>query len=575
MLADFLRREGSSPLGAEGMYKMTYKEAADELMKAQKGKTAAQDQKKQAELHGKINLKIPDEKAKELLQDTTTEGAAHIADVIKGRGEAMEAIHQKMKETGNAQLVDVGGVKKSYKEGAEMLTQARTFVPDAAPPSVASAVIKNVEKLEATPKSALGQEHLKDTQKIVGEYIAGQVAKESAATARVGAPGARPSGAGATNVPDAGAPGTGAAGAGAPEVGGPGGVGLGAGASRTSGLGGSGTGYETEAQRKKREEEEDRLKAEAEELLLAQTDPERYNCLQLLYKALLARAAQNFHGTPPISLTHQQAYNWLKLRKRIDKSISNSPDTDRLSKKFEKKLAELVVSSTPEDLRDVMQDVIIESSHKLAEYFVSANYKETVKTLLISEMQRKGNELLIENNSGAESYFYAAQRLKLEPGSLDANEPCFKIAYDLTKKLEDMMRHRTMPRKYAVTAKEHVREVADYLSPNVTKRHENIEAYVDLLAEMESTGDKLLVEGEIPKSYKDSAAYLRRLTSFQDKICQPNSSLQSDIEGKLKTLMSNAESRVQMRSYGKSVMDNVITENTRLLVSYITLQGNQ
>lgn len=35
---------------------------------------------------------------------------------------------------------------------------------------------------------------------------------------------------------------------------------------------------------------------------------------------------------------------------------------------------------------------------------------------------------------------------------------------------------------------------------------EKIEAYVDLLAEMESAGDKLLVEGEIPKSYKDSAA---------------------------------------------------------------------
>lgn len=35
---------------------------------------------------------------------------------------------------------------------------------------------------------------------------------------------------------------------------------------------------------------------------------------------------------------------------------------------------------------------------------------------------------------------------------------------------------------------------------------EKIEAYVDLLAEMEAAGDKLLVEGEIPKSYKESAA---------------------------------------------------------------------
>lgn len=45
----------------------------------------------------------------------------------------------------------------------------------------------------------------------------------------------------------------------------------------------------------------------------------------------------------------------LKLRKKIDKSISNSPDTDRLSKKFEKKLADLVQASTPAELRDVMQ----------------------------------------------------------------------------------------------------------------------------------------------------------------------------------------------------------------------------
>lgn len=45
------------------------------------------------------------------------------------------------------------------------------------------------------------------------------------------------------------------------------------------------------------------------------------------------------------------------------------------------------------------------------------------------------------------------RRLKLIPASPESSEPCFKIAYDLTKKLEDMMRHRTMPRKYAVTAK--------------------------------------------------------------------------------------------------------------------------
>lgn len=35
---------------------------------------------------------------------------------------------------------------------------------------------------------------------------------------------------------------------------------------------------------------------------------------------------------------------------------------------------------------------------------------------------------------------------------------------------------------------------------------DKIEAYVLLLAEMESAGDKLLFEDDIPKSYKDSAA---------------------------------------------------------------------
>lgn len=32
----------------------------------------------------------------------------------------MAAIHEKLKETGDEQLLSIGGVQKSYKEGAQM-----------------------------------------------------------------------------------------------------------------------------------------------------------------------------------------------------------------------------------------------------------------------------------------------------------------------------------------------------------------------------------------------------------------------------------------------------------------------
>lgn len=44
---------------------------------------------------------------------------------------------------------------------------------------------------------------------------------------------------------------------------------------------------------------------------------------------------------------------------------------------------------------------------------------------------------------------------------------------------------------------------------------------------------------------------LRQLTSFEDKIRRPNPSLQSNVEGKLKALMSNVDSN----AYSKSTMD--------------------
>lgn len=39
----------------------------------------------------------------------------------------------------------------------------------------------------------------------------------------------------------------------------------------------------------------------------------------------------------------------------------------------------------------------------------------------------------------------------------------------------------------------------------ITVADEHIEAYVALLNEMEAAGNTLLIDGDIPKSYKDSA----------------------------------------------------------------------
>lgn len=39
------------------------------------------------------------------------------------------------------------------------------------------------------------------------------------------------------------------------------------------------------------------------------------------------------------------------------------------------------------------------------------DYKELVRIALISEMQKRGNEILIEVDGSAETFFFAAQRL--------------------------------------------------------------------------------------------------------------------------------------------------------------------
>ncbi|CAH2208804.1 jg378, partial [Pararge aegeria aegeria] len=61
----------------------------------------------------------------------------------------------------------------------------------------------------------------------------------------------------------------------------------------------------------------------------------------------------------------------MKPPMKVDKSVKESGDTARLHKKFERKLSALVNKVTPPYMIDTMQDVIIESSRCLSEYFVS------------------------------------------------------------------------------------------------------------------------------------------------------------------------------------------------------------
>ncbi|KAJ0182693.1 hypothetical protein K1T71_002062 [Dendrolimus kikuchii] len=246
-------------------------------------------------------------------------------------------------------------------------------------------------------------------------------------------------------------------------------------------------------ERRRRREEEERRLLEAERRKRAakgsEFDAEREQCMAILHTQLRARGGDTLYKQPNTELSHAQASEWLqKPPMKVDKSVKESADTARLSKKFERKLHALVSKVTPEEQYDTMQD-----------------YKTLVRDVLISEMQKRGNEILIEVDGAAETFFFAAQRLK-KTKTLETKEPCNQVAYYVTKKLEDMIRCRSMARKLTATMKDHIKDAADYLSELVTKPDEYIEAYVSLLGEMEAAGDSLLIEGDISKSYKDAAA---------------------------------------------------------------------
>ncbi|XP_045781154.1 uncharacterized protein LOC123878114 isoform X2 [Maniola jurtina] len=646
VLADLMARKGDEILGQDGIYKITYTEAGEEIMQAPVGVIPSQDPKAKQQMAEKLNSVIPEKKLQDLLKDSVNEGAAYLTDIIKGRGAAMQVLHDGMAAEKDKDFLTVGKFSKTYAQAAQMLEKAPHFGGQHPSPVLLDKVEENLNNIRTSGASEMAKRHLADTSRLAAAYIAGVATKEGGLDASAfGGPGGKEtkadartapgaglgfaegsevgaSGAAGTSTSDsrvaasardterhraaaqvaastpgsatagglgpaatgafgsaaAGAPGSATAGALGPAAAGA----LGSAAASASGFGvAAGPGSTTTGGRRRTPEEEEaemrRQAREEEERRLRRAggqgqdfDPEREQALQILHRQLRARGGEIFYKQPQTELTHAQASEWLSMRPpmKVDKSVKESGDTERLHKKFERKLSALVSKVTPPEMIDTMQDVIIESARILSEYFVSKNYKELVRTALISEMQKRGNEILIEVDGAAETYFFAAQRLK-KTNSLEVAEPCSQVAYSLIKKLEDMIRCRSMARKLTAAMKDHIKDAADYLSAYVTKPDEQIEAYVTLLNEMEAAGDNLLIEGDIPKSFKDSAAYLRHLTSFQDEIGHSDSALQSAIENKLKTLMST----VAPRGYSKSVMNGVISQSTRLLVSYIVLQG--
>nr|XP_034833589.1 uncharacterized protein LOC117990233 [Maniola hyperantus] len=674
VIADLMARKGDEILGQDGIYKMTYTEAGEEMMQAPIGVKPSQDPKAKQQLVEKINSVIPEKKLQDLLKDSVNEGAAHLADTIKGRGAAMQVLHDGMAAEKDKDFLTVGKFSKTYAQAAQMLEKAPHFGGQHPSPVLLDKVEESLNNIRTSGASEMAKRHLPDASRLSAAYIAGVATKEvqqqgldltkvavklvlvelqGPATRAVlhlhkilndlgpslslvplglqvpvplglqlpvplglqlpvplglqlpvplglqlpvplglqlpvplglqlpvsldlqlpvllGLQLAVPQAVGAPGSIAVGALGSAAAGAtGSASAGAPGSANAGVlGSTATSGRRITPEEEEADRRRQAREEDERRLRrvgGQGQDF-----DPEREQALQKLHRQLRARGGEIFYKQPQTELTHAQASEWLSMRPpmKVDKNVKESGDTERLHKKFERKLSALVNKVTPPEMIDTMQDVIIESARILSEYFVAKNYKELVRTALISEMQKRGNEILIEVDGAAETYFFAAQRLK-KTNSLEVLEPCSQVAYSLTKKLEDLIRCRSMARKLTAAMKDHIKDAADYLSAYVTKPDEQIEAYVTLLNEMEAAGDTLLIEGAIPKSFKDSAAYLRQLTSFQDEIGHSDSALQSATESKLKSLMST----VAPRGYSKTVMNGVISQSTRLLVPYIVLQG--
>ncbi|CAH2050121.1 unnamed protein product, partial [Iphiclides podalirius] len=437
-------------------------------------------------------------------KDTVNEAAGNLANIVKGRGEVIQVIHDGMKKKKDKPFLSIDQFQKTYEQAAEILEEAPNVTSHHIDPLIMEKVSERVKEVPIGGISPQGKAHVE--------------ASRGAATSHV------PRATNGSNLPLV-----------KPLV------------------------------------KDDDTKEHTQ--ITGKTFPDdlpHEEALQMLHKKLKARGSETFYKQPRNELTHIQASEWLSNKPfDVDQSVKESTDTGRLHKKFERKLSSLVGGTAP-TMQDSMQDVIIETSRVLSEYFMTKSYGTLAREAIISEMQKRCNDVLIEEDDATETYFYAAQRLK-KAKTLETSNPCERDQYYISKKLEEMIRSRNTLRKIGVHIKDYIQKSSKYLSELVTKPDKEIDAYIALLTEMEAAGDRPLVEGKIPKSYKEAAAYLRQLTSFDDEINREDKSLQSTIGSKLQNITAN----VAMTGYDKSDLNRVIEQNAKLLTSYIKFQGEK
>ncbi|KAH9631519.1 hypothetical protein HF086_004680 [Spodoptera exigua] len=258
------------------------------------------------------------------------------------------------------------------------------------------------------------------------------------------------------------------------------------------------------------------------EFICIDYDKEHESALDILHEQLKAHGSEIFYQQPQTILTHAQASEWLSwpMPIKVDEVVKNSTDTARLHKKFEKKLNALVNNVTPPHLADCMQ-----------------GYNALVNDALISEMQKRGNEILSEVEGAAESYFFASQRLK-KVDSLEVQEPCYKIATDVNKKLDDMIKVRPLPRKLNMIMKAVIAEAAALLTSYIMLQGSKTAALNELVQEITKAGDGVLLRhGPLRKSFKEGADLLLGKNADELVVSNPDPVVARKIQIKLDKCM--------------------------------------
>ncbi|CAH0695043.1 unnamed protein product [Spodoptera exigua] len=150
------------------------------LKHAPAGVNKAHDEQKKEEMIKKIEAVFPDKKMAAAYKEPITEGAAHLADVVTGRGEAMEVIQDSLNKKKDKPFLDVGSFKKTHGQIAELLKNAPNLHGEKASP----VLMENVEhQLNVLPKEVpadkpLAKQHMKDTTQIAAKYIASKATAE-------------------------------------------------------------------------------------------------------------------------------------------------------------------------------------------------------------------------------------------------------------------------------------------------------------------------------------------------------------------------------------------------------------